>query len=91
MSGRRKASTQLPMGAIIDGKLNEIHDVDLRNPDEIQEFVDHSWYKLPERRSKGLHPWDGITDHAYELCLKAPTATKTKFELALRTTASTRG
>ena len=57
-------SLMMPMGAIIDGKLNEVHPVDLRNPDEIQEFVDHSWYKYPGDK-KGLHPWDGVTDHAF--------------------------
>ena len=46
-------SLMMPMGAIIDGKLNEVHPVDLRNPDEIQEFVDHSWYKYPGDK-KGL-------------------------------------
>lgn len=70
-------SLAMPMGAIIDGKLNEIHDVDLRNPDEIQEFVDHSWYKYPSEK-KGLHPWDGITDHAYGLP-EGSDGTKTKF------------
>ena len=57
-------SLMMPMGAIIDGKLNEVHPVDLRNPDEIQEFVDHSWYKYPGDK-KGLHPWDGVTDHDF--------------------------
>jgi len=32
-----------------------------RNPDEIQEFVTHSWYKYPDE-NKGLHPWDGVTE-----------------------------
>ena len=70
-------SLQMPNGAIIDGKLTEVHPVDLRNPDEIQEFVDHSWYKYPEGK-KGLHPWDGITEQAYELP-KDSVGTRTKF------------
>lgn len=60
------ASMQLPRGAIINGNLNEVHDVNLRDPNEIQEFVDHSWYRYPDQ-TKGLHPWEGITDQAYEL------------------------
>ena len=56
----------MPQGAIINGKLTEIHPVDLRNPDEIQEFVDHSWYKYPSE-TKGLHPWDGVTEHNFGL------------------------
>ena len=56
----------LPQGAIINGNLAEVHPVDHTNPDEIQEFVTHSWYKYPDE-SKGLHPWDGVTEPNYEL------------------------
>jgi len=56
----------LPRGAIINGNLNEVHDVDLRNPQEIQEFVSHSWYNYPDQDA-GLHPWDGVTDPHFEL------------------------
>ncbi|MBM6703962.1 nickel-dependent hydrogenase large subunit [Sutterella massiliensis] len=70
-------SLQLPRGAILNGNLNEVFDVDLRNPDEIQEFVDHSWYKYPDQK-KGLHPWDGVTDQAYELP-QGSDGTRTKF------------
>ncbi len=56
----------LPRGAIINGNLNEIHEVDLRNPEEIQEFVSHSWYSYADE-GVGLHPWDGVTDPNFEL------------------------
>jgi len=56
----------MPQGAIINGKLDEVHPVDVRDPDEIQEFVPHSWYKYPDG-AKGLHPWDGVTEANYEL------------------------
>ncbi|NKN34516.1 nickel-dependent hydrogenase large subunit [Marichromatium bheemlicum] len=56
----------LPRGAIINGRLDEIHDVDLRDPDEIQEFVDHAWFSYPDE-SRGLHPWDGITEPDFTL------------------------
>ena len=59
-------SLQLPRGAIIDGNLNEIFPVDHRDPEEIQEFVAHSWYKYPDE-TKGLHPWDGVTEPHFEL------------------------
>lgn len=72
------ASMQLPRGAIINGKLNEVHDVDLRDLNEIQEFVDHSWYRYPDA-GKGLHPWEGITEQAFELS-KGSVGDKTKFE-----------
>lgn len=59
-------SLLMPNGAIIDGKLDEIHPVDLKDPNQIKEFVDHSWYQYPQPDA-GLHPWDGITDPKFEL------------------------
>jgi hydrogenase large subunit len=56
----------LPRGAIINGDLSKIHEVDLRDPAEIQEFVDHSWFRYDDE-SKGLHPWDGVTEANYVL------------------------
>ncbi len=56
----------MPSGAIIDGRLEEVHPVDLRDPQEIQEFVPHSWYAYPDG-VEGLHPWEGITEPRYEL------------------------
>jgi hydrogenase large subunit len=64
----------LPQGAIINGNLSEIFPVDHRDPNEIQEFVSHSWYKYGDE-SKGLHPWDGVTEPHYEL---GPNAKGTK-------------
>jgi len=56
----------MPVGAIVNGKLDEVHPVDLRDPEQIQEFVPHSWYTYPDE-NKGLHPWEGITEPKYEL------------------------
>ncbi len=56
----------MPHGAIVNGNLHEVHPVDLRDPEEIQEFVPHSWYRYPDE-DRGLHPWDGITEPNYEL------------------------
>ncbi|WP_298282169.1 nickel-dependent hydrogenase large subunit [Acidocella sp.] len=56
----------MPRGAILNGNLNEVMDVDLTAPDQVQEYVDHSWYQYPDE-SKGLHPWDGITEPNFEL------------------------
>jgi hydrogenase large subunit len=56
----------MPGGAIINGDLAKVHDVDLRDPEQVQEFVTHSWYKYPDE-SKGLHPWDGITEPNFVL------------------------
>ena len=62
----RTENLQLPRGAIVNGDFTKIHSVDLRDPEEIQEFVAHSWYTYPDE-SKGLHPWDGVTEHKFEL------------------------
>ncbi|MEZ5975716.1 MAG: nickel-dependent hydrogenase large subunit [Planctomycetota bacterium] len=60
------ANLMMPHGAIINGNLAEVHPVDLRDPEQIQEFIPHSWYHYPDG-VKGLHPWDGITEPHYEL------------------------
>lgn len=56
----------MPRGAIINGDLSKVHEVDLRDPEQIQEFVPHSWYAYPDDL-KGLHPWDGITEPHFKL------------------------
>lgn len=59
------ANLMMPRGAIINGNLNEVFDVDLTDPNEIQEFVPHSWYTYADE-GEGLHPWDGVTDARYD-------------------------
>jgi len=56
----------LPRGAIINGDLSTVHEVDLKDVEQVQEFVAHSWYKYPDE-TKGLHPWDGITEPSFVL------------------------
>ncbi|MFU8788059.1 MAG: nickel-dependent hydrogenase large subunit [Methylobacter sp.] len=56
----------MPRGAIINGDLSKVHEVDLADPEQIKEFIPHSWYKYPDD-SLGLHPWDGITEPNYKL------------------------
>jgi hydrogenase large subunit len=55
----------LPRGAIINGDLSKIHTVDVKDPEQVQEFVTHSWYKYADE-TKGLHPWDGVTEPHYK-------------------------
>jgi hydrogenase large subunit len=62
----RKETQQLPGGAILDGNWDKIHAVDPRDPEQVQESVPHSWYKYADE-SKGLHPWDGVTEPNYVL------------------------
>lgn len=48
-----------PRGIILNGNLKEIHDIDLKDPEQIQEFIDHSWYSYDGKETGGKHPWDG--------------------------------
>ena len=57
---------KLPGGAILDGNWDKIHAVDVRDPEQVQEFVTHSWYKYGDE-TKGLHGWDGVTEPNYVL------------------------
>jgi len=68
----------LPRGAIINGDLSKVHEIDLRDPEQIQEFVSHSWYRYADE-TKGLHPWDGVTEPNFELG-KNFKGTKTRIE-----------
>ena len=56
----------LPRGAIINGDLSTVHEVDQRDSEEIQEFVAHSWYSY-DNENVGLHPWDGVTEPNFDL------------------------
>ena len=71
-------SLLMPHGAIVNGKLTEVQPVDLRDISQVQEFVTHSWYKYADD-TKGLHPWDGVTEPSFELG-KATKGTKTNIE-----------
>jgi hydrogenase large subunit len=71
-------SLLLPMGVIIDGDLKKVQDVDLKAPDQIQEWVTHSWYKYSQEQN-GLHPFDGVTDPNFVLG-KDTVGTRTNIE-----------
>ncbi|USZ48445.1 nickel-dependent hydrogenase large subunit [Halomonas sp. DN3] len=73
-----KSTDQLKGGAILGGNWNEIHEVDPTDPEQIQEFVAHSWYRYDDE-SRGLHPWDGETEHHYELG-QGTVGTRTRIE-----------
>ncbi|MCW1841938.1 nickel-dependent hydrogenase large subunit [Prosthecomicrobium hirschii] len=71
-------SLKMPHGVIVNGNLNEVFPIDHADPAQIQEYVTHSWYKYPDE-SKGLHPWDGVTEPNYVLGPKAK-GTRTNIE-----------
>ncbi|MHA3944226.1 hypothetical protein ACXGXA_25000, partial [Salmonella enterica subsp. enterica serovar Infantis] len=39
-----------PGGAVINGDFKNVMPVDLADPQQIQEFVDHAWYRYPDDR-----------------------------------------
>jgi len=59
------SSWLIPSGAILDRDLSKIHPIDLTNPDEVQEFVSHSWYDYSRGKNAGLHPYEGQTNLNY--------------------------
>jgi hydrogenase large subunit len=63
---RDPATWWIPPGAILDRNLNQVEEVDLRDPSQVQEFVTHSWYDYSGGPGEGLHPWDGETKLNYE-------------------------
>jgi len=56
----------MPSGVILGGDLKNVMDVDLKAPDQVQEWVAHSWYKQADE-TKGLHPFDGETSPNFDI------------------------
>jgi len=55
-----------PRGAILDRDISTIHEVDLHDDSQIQEFVSHSWYDYAGGKEAGLHPYAGETSLDYD-------------------------
>lgn len=64
-SMRDPAGLLIPGGAILNRDLSNVHSVDLRADDQVQEFVAHSWYDYSMGKDKGLHPYSGETSLHY--------------------------
>ncbi|MBD5607962.1 MAG: nickel-dependent hydrogenase large subunit, partial [Desulfovibrio sp.] len=60
------ASLLVPGGAIVNGNFNEVHPVSVHDPEQVQEMVEHSWYKYPQG-VESLPPQTGVTDPYYVL------------------------
>jgi len=58
-------SWMIPAGAILDRDLSRIHEVDLNDPAQVQEYVGHSWYDYAGGKDSALHPYDGETQFNY--------------------------
>jgi hydrogenase large subunit len=57
----------IPRGAILNRDLTMVYDVDLNDPGQVQEYVDHSWYSYSADPVKGpaRHPYEGETTPQY--------------------------
>ena len=55
----------IPSGAILDRDLTKIHEIDLYDENQVQEFVGHSWYDYEGGKNVGLHPHQGETNLNY--------------------------
>jgi hydrogenase large subunit len=55
------AGFKFPRGVILDRNLNEVVEVDGKDPDQVREFISHSWYTYSDGDAASKHPWDGET------------------------------
>ena len=55
----------LPRGAILNRDLTTVHDVDPKDPEQIQEAVAHSYYSYSRGDDALVHPFDGETQPNY--------------------------
>ncbi|ENQ3106255.1 nickel-dependent hydrogenase large subunit [Bacillus cereus] len=60
-------SYRFPRGIILNGNMNEVHDIDLKDPEQVKEFIDHSWYTYDGKEGSGIgkHPFEGETSLHY--------------------------
>jgi hydrogenase large subunit len=58
---------RIPRGIILNGNLTEVHDIDLKDPQQVQEFIDRSWYTYDGKQGDGTgkHPFHGETAFHY--------------------------
>ncbi|MGG6431793.1 nickel-dependent hydrogenase large subunit [Anoxybacillus sp. D401a] len=57
---------RFPRGVILNGNFNEVLDVDPKDPEQVKEFIDHSWYTYDGKEGGvGKHPWEGETSLRY--------------------------
>lgn len=62
---RDPSSFKFPAGAILNKDLSKVHEVNMREDSEIQEFINKSWYTYEGGDNVGLHPWKGETKLNY--------------------------
>jgi len=68
---------KFPRGAVLDRNLNEVVEVDGKDPDQVREFISHSWYEYSDGDDVSKHPWEGETRLNYT----GPTPPYTQLEV----------
>lgn len=58
-------SFKMPRGVILNRDLSKIHEIKADDPEQIQEYVNNSWYDYSKGDKIGLHPWEGETKLNY--------------------------
>ncbi|MGA8941361.1 MAG: nickel-dependent hydrogenase large subunit [Thermoactinomyces sp.] len=56
---------RMPRGVILNGDMSKVHDLDLFDSNQIQEFIDHSYYTYDGKPTGGRHPFEGETTLNY--------------------------
>lgn len=56
---------KFPRGAILNRDLGTVHEVDGHDPQQVEEFISHSWYEYSDGDAAGKHPWQGETKLKY--------------------------
>jgi len=60
-----RSSFKFPGGVILGRDLSKIYPVDTTDPDQIKEYIAHSYYDYDTGDTSGKHPWDGQTKLNY--------------------------
>ena len=56
---------KFPRGAILNRDLSTVHEIDGKDPMQVQEYISHSWYEYSDGDGTGKHPWEGETKFHY--------------------------
>ena len=56
---------KFPRGAILNRDLSKVHEINGKDPEQVQEFIAHSWYDYSDGNDSGKHPWKGETKFNY--------------------------
>ncbi len=59
------SSYKFPRGIIMGRDLSTVHEVDVKDPEQIKEYIAHSYYDYDTGNESGKHPWEGQTNLNY--------------------------